>query len=119
MRLPVRFAGRLGRLRGGLEGRVVGGDDRGLLDLGLLQRDVVLVVLVLSGEGGDVVGVEVDERLVGGQPAVARARQRGVGAAPAGGEGWGRRGGGARTAWQRPSRTSSPSSPSPSRSAVA
>src|SRR5439155_26293050 len=39
-----------------------------------------------AGERGDVVGVEVHERLVGGQAAVARAGQRRVGAAPAGGE---------------------------------
>src|SRR4051794_21981597 len=82
--LLVRFARRLGGLRGGLQARVGGGGDRGLLDLG--PGLGLRLLLVLAGEGGDVVGVEVEERLVGRQPAVARGRQRRVRATAAGRE---------------------------------
>src|SRR4051812_19245257 len=83
--LLVRFPGGLRRLRRRLEAGVAGRGDAGLL-LRLVLDLVDLVVAVLAGEGGDVVGVEVDERLVGGQAAVARRGQRRVRAAAAGRE---------------------------------
>src|SRR4051794_7087555 len=91
MWLLVRFARRLGGLRGGLQARVGAGGDRGLLGVGLgrglgfgLRR--LRLLFVLAGQGGHVVGVEVEERLVRRQAAVTRGRQGGVRAAPAGRE---------------------------------
>src|SRR6185437_2438398 len=57
--------------------------DRGILD----RRRVLRCVGPAFGrEVGDVVALDLVERLVGLQPAVARAGQGGVGAAPAVGE---------------------------------
>src|SRR5271165_2867294 len=81
-----RYArGRLGGgggLLGSGGGLLAGGSGGGLGVAGIDGHDHLLLA-ALGGEVADVVAVDVGERLVGVEAAVARAGQRGVGTAPA------------------------------------